>query len=351
MLFRSVTYSDGVTGANSYYLASDGSHLAYGGNLNNRNKIMGDFDNDGKRDIGDIHDMMVAFSNPRGFETAGGGTGVSPEIIGDFTADGNFTTDDIRYFADGLAVVDPVSKQVNRAVGFALVDQSWTAALAALDGNHPTAGNFFNTTLAHGTYQAGSGWSKVDVATHNWRTTNPQIGYAPSADGTVDACDIDYIYYIQRGGLKAKAFGQTLAANCTSWQKVMNWNNLDDAVWMDLTCDLNGDMKVDIEDVRNIVVTILGTHFGDANLDGVVDATDIAIVTAHLGQQGGWAQGDIDGDGWVTQCDLDIALAAQSGQYSQIETGGPIGSPDLNGDGVVDFLDFAIFAQNWLKSI
>jgi hypothetical protein len=131
----------------------------------------------------------------------------------------------------------------------------------------------------------------------------------------------------------------------------MNWNNLDDAVWMDLTCDLNGDMKVDIEDVRNIVVTILGTHFGDANLDGVVDATDIAIVNAHMNQQGGWAQGDFDGDGWVTQCDLDIALAAQSGQYSQIETGGPIGSPDLNGDGVVDFLDFAIFAQNWLKSI
>ncbi len=338
-----VTYSDGVTGANSYYLASDGSHLAYGGNLNNRNKIMGDFDNDGKRDIGDIHDMMVAFSNPRGFETAGGGTGVSPEIIGDFTADGNFTTDDIRYFADGLAVVDPVSKQVNRAVGFALVDQAWTATFAAALVDHPTAGNFFNTTLAHGTYQAGSGWSKADVATHNWRTTNPNIGYAPSADGTIDACDIDYVYFIQRGGLKAKAFGQTLAANCNSWQKSMNWNNLDDAVFMDLTCDLNGDMKVDIEDVRIIVETILGTHFGDVNLDGVVDATDIAIITAHLGQQGGWAQGDIDGDGWVTQCDLDIANGL-------VQIGGPIGNADLNGDGIVNFLDFAIFADQWLQT-
>ena len=345
-----VTYSDGVTGSNSYYLASDGTHLAYGGNLNARNTIMGDFDGDGKRDIGDIHDMMVAFSNPRGFETASGGTGVSPEIIGDFTADGNFTTDDIRYFADGLAVVDPISKQVNRSVGFALVDQAWTSTLAAIDSNHPTAGNFFNTTLAHGTYQAGSGWSKADVATHNWRTTNPNIGYTPSADGTIDACDIDYIYYIQRGGLKAKAFGQTLAANCNSWQKSMNWNNLDDAIWMDLTCDLNGDMKVDIQDVRTIVVTILGTHFGDANLDGVVDATDIAIVNAHLGQQGGWAQGDFDGDGWVTECDLDIALAAQSGDYGSIETSGPIGSADLNGDGIVNFLDFTIFADQWLQT-
>jgi hypothetical protein len=336
------TYSDGTTG--SYYLASDGTHLANGGNLNARNTIMGDFDNDGKRDIGDIHDMMVAFSNPRGFETASGGTGVSPEIIGDFTADGNFTTEDIRYFADGLAVVDPVSKQVNRSVGFALVDQAWTSTLAALDGNHPTAGNFFNTTLAHGTYQAGSGWSKADVATHTWRTTNPKIGYAPSADGTIDACDIDYIYYIQRGGLRAKAFGQTLAANCNSWQKSMNWKNLDDAVFMDLTCDLNGDMKVDIEDVRIIVEDILGTHFGDVNLDGVVDATDLAIATAHLGQQGGWAQGDVDGDGWVTQCDLDIING-----LAQI--GGPAGNADLNGDGIVNFLDFAIFADSWLKTI
>ena len=335
-------YSDGTDGTDgTNYRFSDGVVRGAGTALNARNTIMGDFDNDGKRDIGDIHDMMVAFSNPRGFEP---NSGVCPEIIGDFTADGNFTTDDIRYFADGLAVVDPCSKQLNRAVGFALVDQFWTSALAALDGNHPTAGNFFNTTLAHGTYAAGSGWSKADVATHTWRTTNPKIGYAPSADGVIDACDIDYIYYIQRGGLKAKAFGQTLAANCNSWQKSMNWNNLDDAVFMDLTCDLNGDMKVDIEDVRIIVEDILGTHFGDVNLDGVVDATDLAIATAHLGQQGGWAQGDVDGDGWVTQCDLDIING-----LAQI--GGPAGNADLNGDGVVNFLDFAIFANSWLQSI
>ncbi|MGD0572521.1 MAG: dockerin type I domain-containing protein [Sedimentisphaerales bacterium] len=343
------TYSDGTNGAN--YIFSDGVARPNGGNLNTRNQIMGDFDGDGKRDIGDIPAMMVAFSNPRGFETANGGTGVCPEIIGDFTADGNFTADDIRYFADGLAVVDPVSRQVNRSVGFALVDQSWTAALAALVPSHPTAGNFFNTTLAHGTYQYGSGWSKADIATHNWRTTKPTIGAAPSADGVIDACDIDYLYFIMRGGLKAQAFGQTLPANCNAWQNSMRWSNLDDAVWMDLSCDLNGDGVVDIQDVRTIVQTILGTHFGDANLDGVVDATDIAIVNAHLGQQGGWAQGDFDGDGWVTECDLEIALAAQSGQYGPIENAQiSSGSADLNGDGIVNFEDFAIFANQWLQT-
>jgi hypothetical protein len=333
------TYSDGTNGTN--YLFSDGVVRANNGNLNARNTIMGDFDGDGTRDISDIQSMMVAFSNPRGFEP---GTGVCPEIIGDFTADGNFTTEDIRYFADGLAVINSVSRQVNRAVGFALVDQAWTAALAAIDSNHPTAGNFFNTTLAHGAYLPGSGWSMADVVDSNWRTINPQIGYAPRADGKVDACDIDYVYYIMRGGLKAKAFGQTLAANCNAWQKSMNWNNLDDAAFMDLSCDLNGDMKVDIEDVRIIVETILGTHFGDVNLDGVVDATDLAIATAHLGQQGGWAQGDVDGDGWITQYDLDIINGLR-------QIGGPVGSADLNGDGIVDFQDFAIFADQWLNTI
>ena len=44
-----------------------------------------------------------------------------------------------------------------------------------------------------------------------------------------------------RGGLKAQAFGQTLPVNCNAWQQTMNWSNLDDAIWMDLTCDLNGD--------------------------------------------------------------------------------------------------------------
>ncbi len=238
-------------------------------------------------------------------------TGVCPEIIGDFTADGNFTADDIRYFADGLAVVDPVSRQVNRSVGFALVDQSWTAALAAITMAIIRQRATSSIRLLHtAPISTGSGWSKADIATHNWRTTKPTIGYTPSADGVIDACDIDYLYFIMRGGLKAQAFGQTLAANCNAWQNSMCWCNLDDAVWMDLSCDLNGDQKVNIDDVRTIVLTILGTHFGDANLDGVVDATDIAIVNAHLGQQGGWAQGDFDGDGWVTECDLEIAQAA-----------------------------------------
>jgi hypothetical protein len=148
-----------------------------------------------------------------------------------------------------------------------------------------------------------------------------------------------------RGGLKAQAFGQTLPINYKAWQHSMNWDNLDDAIWMDLTCDLNGDMEINIEDVRILVETILGTHYGDVNLDGVVDATDLAIATAHIGQQGGWAQGDVDGDGWITQHDLDIINGVVLIGNSEA------GNADLNGDGVVDFQDFSIFADQWLQTV
>lgn len=331
------TYSDGTNG--SYYLASDGTTLANGGNLNARNTIMGDFDGDGQRTIADINKMMIAIAHPRSFEL---GSGVCPEIIGDFTADGNFTTADIRYFADGLAVTDPVNKHLDRAAGFALVDQYWTAALA--DANHPTAGNFFGTTLATGnTYQSGSGWSKADIVAHDWRQSNPRIGAEPNADGVIDACDIDYMQYILRGGLKAKYFGTTLDVNPYVYNNVLDWKNLNQAIFMNMSCDMDGDMKVSFEDIRVVVEDILGTHFGDVNLDGVVDATDLAIATAHLGQQGGWAQGDMDGDGWITQNDLDI--------INGIVKAGPTGSSmDFNGDGIVNFLDFATFADHWLQA-
>lgn len=332
-------YSDGTTGA--HYLFSDGVIRNDGTVLNARNRIMGDFNNDGKRDITDINSMMAAIAHPRRFEP---GTGVCPEIIGDFTADGNFTTADIRYFADGLAVIDTGNgKQLNRSIGFAMVDQFWTAARA--DANHPIAGNFFSTTLAGGRpYKTSSGWSKADIVGSNWKTVSPKIGYTPSADGKIDANDIDYLCYVLRGGLKAKYFGTTLPVNYNVYLKSWHWDNLDDAVYMDLSCDLNGDLIVDFADIRMLVEDILGTHFGDVNLDGKCDATDLAIATAHLGQQGGWAQGDMDGDGWITENDLTIIKNCSLGL-------GGSGSPDLNGDGKVDFKDFAIFAESWLEGV
>jgi hypothetical protein len=63
-------------------------------------------------------------------------------------------------------------------------------------------------------------------------------------------------------------------------------------------------------DVCELVRDILETEFGDADLDGDVDAADIAIVNASIATppvDAGWADGDFDGDGDVDSTDLAIA--------------------------------------------
>jgi hypothetical protein len=64
----------------------------------------------------------------------------------------------------------------------------------------------------------------------------------------------------------------------------------------------------------------LGTVAGDVNLDGVRDGADVAIVTANLGTNGGWAQGNINCDGVINQADLDLAngiVACDSIDFNQ----------------------------------
>jgi hypothetical protein len=70
--------------------------------------------------------------------------------------------------------------------------------------------------------------------------------------------------------------------------------------------DLDNNSVVNREDVVHLVETILGTHAGDANLDGIVDAADLNQVGLHWQQQTchGWADGDFTGDGAVTALDL-----------------------------------------------
>jgi hypothetical protein len=113
--------------------------------------------------------------------------------------------------------------------------------------------------------------------------TFPTPGAEPTGwDGTVDDKDIDYVC-------------QNLG---------YDWATVEDAVYVDMSCDMDGNLAVEYADVVEMVTGCLGTQIGDANLDGQVDSTDEGIVTAHLGQAGGWADGDFDCDGMVTQCDL-----------------------------------------------
>lgn len=301
-----VVYSDGVANG-AHYLSVDGTEIDYGsyigdtnGNTqmdNPRNKIAGDFNGDGVRSADDVGDLVDAWAFRHAGGSWDGGSAASasqrgracPEILGDFNGDGNFDDADVRYWADGLHMINGV---LDRKAGFTAIDQAF-------------GGNFFGTTLATGaSYTDGA--SRADVA-----GALPTRGWAPNGhDGVVDANDIDYV--------------------CANFG---DWTDLDDAVFIDLSADMNGDLLVDFDDVTEIVVEILGTQIGDVNLDGVVDQLDLDTAQANLGQSGGWAMGDVNCDGVIDAGDLAIIQAAIGGDCLA----------DFNNDNNVNFFDVSDF--------
>jgi len=76
----------------------------------------------------------------------------------------------------------------------------------------------------------------------------------------------------------------------------------------DLQFDVDGSGTVTSADVTFLVESILGTSFGDVDLDGDVDTGDLtrAIINFTSAQGSGktWSQGDTDGDGDVDTSDL-----------------------------------------------
>ncbi len=84
--------------------------------------------------------------------------------------------------------------------------------------------------------------------------------------------------------------------------------------------DLDGDEKVTTADRDVLVLDILGTTYGDANLDGVFNTRDLVLVLQVGKYEDGvpgnatWAEGDWDGDGDFGTGDFVLALL--TGGYS-----------------------------------
>ena len=71
--------------------------------------------------------------------------------------------------------------------------------------------------------------------------------------------------------------------------------------------DLNGDGSVSAVDVEELVRTTLGTEFGDANLDGVVDGQDFTIWQTNRFATGtSWLTGDFTCDGTTDGSDFNV---------------------------------------------
>ncbi len=305
------TYSDGNV---VDYRSQGGATLAANAATLTRNRIVGDFNGDGLRNISDASDMIAAWRQrnggaawvaPMGTGAIAGapGTDASIELLGDFNSDGNFgrvggafpsgtaDTSDVRYWADGLAIAS-ITGNLNRKGGFIGVDAAF-------------GGNFFGTTKVLGSYNNGD--SRGDISGSTFRTTR---GYRPiGSDGTINSFDIDYV---------------SRQIN-TSADRNINWAlDVSEAAVADLSADINGDLIINCADVTELVTMILGTQITDLNLDGVTNAADLALAATDVAAGAVWSQGDVNCDGAVNQADRDLIGGG----------GGPVCNDiDFNNDG------------------
>jgi len=72
------------------------------------------------------------------------------------------------------------------------------------------------------------------------------------------------------------------------------------------TYDLTGDGLIDLADLDKLVCDILGTQYGDANLNGIVDFDDFTLMASSFGQAASWQNGDFDGNGMNNLADFGL---------------------------------------------
>jgi hypothetical protein len=82
-------------------------------------------------------------------------------------------------------------------------------------------------------------------------------------------------------------------------------------------------------DMDELIHNIIGTEYGDANLDGNVDGGDFLIWQRGFGTAGGWSFGDFNGDGVVSALDLTILESNYGFQSALMAALGDIGSSSV----------------------
>lgn len=81
--------------------------------------------------------------------------------------------------------------------------------------------------------------------------------------------------------------------------------------------DFNQDSQVNDLDRQVWVKSLVGTSFGDVDLNGKVEFADFLALSKNFGESGGWAQGDFDGNGEVDFPDF-LSLSANFGESSAL---------------------------------
>ena len=302
------TYDDGQVQDYAYEI-KDGSGgyttgtVAGKSQLNSANLVQADFDGDGARDLDDITKMVECYAYAGGIlcwaadqqVTPDMSSLIMPHIIGDNNGDGNFDAADIRYACDGLVVI---SGALDRKAAFEAADDACVS------------NNFFGTVVPAsigGAYVRGYSFADLAGSDPSGRLFGAAPGAAPvGADGMLNGYDINYIQRVLAGYLYANEVGVTADDSDGDGKVDWSWDDIDEAIFMDLSADLNQDRYVDQDDVDYLVKTMLATEYGDANLDGKVDLNDLSILAGSWDSGGVWANGDFNGDGVVDLNDLSI---------------------------------------------
>lgn len=184
---------------------------------------------------------------------------------------------DYLYFS---ALDASASRNVLWRVG---LSDSTASIVPGKPGNDYTDANLYDVAVGDGNlYFVAKAYAILnsygEPSRQMWMVGPPGVTQVPGdldGDGTVTAADIDSIWGLIQSG--------------------------------DSHADLNHDGSVNQADADFLVRVILNTEYGDANLDGFVDASDLATTRRNVGQTfsgPNWANADFNGDGHSDAADL-----------------------------------------------
>lgn len=98
--------------------------------------------------------------------------------------------------------------------------------------------------------------------------------------------------------------------------------------------DLNSDGEINTLDLDVLIRDVIGTEYGDTNLDGRIDSVDAKTIMTHLFQPGGsWENGDMNFDGVVDGGDF-LLWNAHKFETTPLGTLHPINVVPENGPGI-----------------
>jgi len=93
--------------------------------------------------------------------------------------------------------------------------------------------------------------------------------------------------------------------------------------------DINNDNAIDGADLYELIHGIIGTTYGDADLDGIISFDDFSLASLSFGQNAGWSSGDFDGDGINDMGDFSL-LATHYGMVTPLFHTGAVPEPSTS---------------------